>query len=209
MKLIGLTGNIATGKSEVCRILRQQGATVIDADQVARDIVAKGQPALAQIAQTFGESVLLPSGELNRKRMGDIVFNDPVKLRQLEAITHPAARAELWRRTALAFRGATSLQHIVVIEVIRLFEGGYASDCDEVWVTHCSPDQQIARLMQSRGFTESEARTRVNAQTPQADKVAKADVVIDTSVDLETTRQQVLERIKNQEPRIKTEIFQS
>lgn len=191
MKLIGLTGNIATGKSEVTRALRTHGASVIDADQVARDIVAKGQPALAQIAQTFGEAVLLPTGELNRKLLGDIVFNDKAKLRQLEAITHPAARAELWRRVALAFRNAHSLDHIVVLEVIRLFEGGYAGDCDQVWVTHCPPDMQIARLMQYRGFNEADARTRVNAQTPQADKLAKADVIIDTSGSIADTHSQV------------------
>lgn len=191
MKLIGLTGNIATGKSEVTRALRTHGASVIDADQVARDMVAKGQPALAQIVQTFGEAVLLPTGDLNRKLLGDIVFNDKAKLRQLEAITHPAARAELWRRVALAFRNAHSLDHIVVLEVIRLFEGGYAGDCDQVWVTHCPPDMQIARLIQHRGFNEADARTRVNAQTPQADKLAKADVIIDTSGSIADTHTQV------------------
>jgi dephospho-CoA kinase len=192
MKLIGLTGNIATGKSEVAKTLRELGATVIDADAVARDIVAVGQPALAQIAQTFGEDILLPDGSLNRKKLGDIVFNDKVKLKQLEDITSPAARAEIWARIALAFKHAKDLDHVVVIEVIRLFEAGYDKYCDQVWVTHCPPEIQIERLMYQRKFSENEAKARVSAQPPQADKVARATMVIDTSGTIEHTKTQVI-----------------
>lgn len=186
--LIGLTGNIATGKSEVARMLRGLGAHVIDADQLAREVVQPGQPALAEIVRAFGPQALLPSGELDRKRMAGIVFSDPAKLRQLEAITHPAVRALLWARIHDAPKDA-----IVVIEVIRLFEGGYAERCDQVWVTDCPRETQIARLVASRGMSEAEAARRVDAQPPQADKVARADAVIDTSDSLEDTHRQVVD----------------
>jgi dephospho-CoA kinase len=186
--LIGLTGNIATGKSEVARMLRELGAHVIDADQLAREVVEPGQPALAEIARVFGDEVLLPGGVLDRKKMASIVFNDPASLKQLEAITHPAVRVLLWQRLADAPTDA-----VTVIEVIRLFEGGYADQCDQVWVTDCPREVQIARLMQSRGMSEAEATQRVDAQPSQAGKVARADVVIDTSGSLDDTRRQVEE----------------
>lgn len=184
--MIGLTGNIATGKSEVARMLHELGAHVIDADQLAREVVEPGQPALAEIVRVFGEDVLLPSGALDRKKMAGIVFANQAKLKQLEAITHPAVRALLWRRIAEAPAGA-----VVVIEVIRLIEGDYADQCDQVWVTDCPRDMQIARLMQSRGLSAAQAAQRVDAQPPQADKVARADVVIDTSGSFDDTRKQV------------------
>ena len=185
-KLIGLTGNIATGKSEVARMLRELGATVIDADVLAREIVEPGTPALAEIVRVFGDGVLLPSGALDRKKLAGIVFGDKNKLKQLETITHPAVRVELNKCIDEAAQDA-----VVVIEVIRLFEGGYAERCDQVWVTDCPREMQIARLMASRAMTEAEAIQRIDAQPPQADKVARADVVIDTSRSLEETRRQV------------------
>jgi dephospho-CoA kinase len=160
----------------VAKRLRELGATVIDADQLAREVVQPGQPALNEITRIFGDEVLLPDGTLDRKKMAGIVFNDAAKLKQLEAITHPAVRALLQQRIHDA------LQHgHVVIEVIRLFEGGYDKQCDQVWVTHCSREAQIERLMHSRGMTQEEAVRRVDAQPPQAEKLARADVVIDTS----------------------------
>jgi dephospho-CoA kinase len=185
-KLIGLTGNIATGKSEVARMLRELSATVIDADVLARKVVEPGRPALAEITRVFGSDMLLPSGALDRKKLAGIVFGDKAKLKQLEAITHPAVRVELNKRIDEAPRDA-----VVVIEVIRLFEGGYAERCDQVWVTDCPRQMQIARLMTSRAMTEAEAIQRVDAQPSQADKVARADVVIDTSRSLAETKRQV------------------
>lgn len=184
--LIGLTGNIATGKSEVARMLRRLGAVVIDADQIAREIVQPGRPALAEIVCAFGADILLPNGELDRKKLARIVFSDPRKLQQLEAITHPAVRQVMGELIA-----AQPADAAVVLEVIKLFESGWACQCDEVWVTHCPKEMQIARLMRDRGLSEAEARARVAAQNPQADKLARADLVIDTSGSLEYTRQQV------------------
>lgn len=185
-KLIGLTGNIATGKSNVARVLRSLGAQVIDADAIARQVVEKGQPALAEIVRVFGPAVLTEAGELNRRALGAIVFNDPARLRQLEAITHPAVHAEMERLLA-----AMPPDTIAVIEVIKLFEAGWGEQCDQVWVTICSPEEQVRRLMYSRGLSEAEARARVDAQNSQEDKIARADVVIDTSGPLEDTEAQV------------------
>jgi dephospho-CoA kinase len=186
VKLIGLTGNIATGKSHVAKRLRELGATVIDADQLAREVVQPGQPALDEIARVFGSEVLLPDGTLDRKKMAGIVFNDASQLRKLEAITHPAVRVLLNQRME------DGLQHShVVIEVIRLFEGGYAQQCDQVWVTHCPREAQIERLMHSRGMTLEEATRRVDAQPAQADKLAQADVIIDTAGSHDQTHAQV------------------
>jgi dephospho-CoA kinase len=181
-----LTGNIATGKSHVAKRLRELGAIVIDADQLAREVVEPGKPALDEIARVFGNEVLLPDGSLDRRKMAGIVFNDAAQLRKLEAITHPAVRVLLLQR----MQDGLQRGH-VVIEVIRLFEGGYDQQCDQVWVTHCSRDDQIARLMHSRGMTETEAIRRVDAQPAQAGKLAKADVIIDTAGTHDDTNAQV------------------
>ena len=184
--LIGLTGNIATGKSTVAHALRDLGATVIDADQAARVVVAKGRPALGAIVKSFGAAILQADGELNRAALGKVVFNDAARLHQLEAIVHPAVRVEMERQLAVL-----PADSVAVIEVIKLFESGWADRCDEVWVTHCTPEEQVARLIGSRGMSEADARARVAAQNPQADKLARADVVIDTSGTHEVTRAQV------------------
>ena len=184
--LIGLTGNIATGKSTVAHALRDLGATVIDADQAARGVVAKGRPALGAIVKSFGAAILQADGELNRAALGKVVFNDAARLHQLEAIVHPAVRVEMERQLAVL-----PADSVAVIEVIKLFESGWADRCDEVWVTHCRPEEQVARLIGSRGMSEADARVRVAAQNPQADKLARADVVIDTSGTHEETQTRV------------------
>jgi dephospho-CoA kinase len=184
--LIGLTGNIATGKSGVAHALRDLGAFVIDADQVSRQVVRKGQSALDEIVRAFGAAMLRPDGELDRAALGRVVFNSPDKLKQLERIVHPAVHDEIWRQL-----NALPAAAVAVIEVIKLFESGWADECDEVWVTHCEPEEQVLRLMHSRGMSEIEARSRVEAQNPQADKLARANVVIDTSGSVEQTRAHV------------------
>lgn len=192
--LIGLTGNIATGKSSVAKALRDLGAFVIDADEISHLVVRKGQPALAEIARAFGADILLPDGELNRKHLGQVVFNDPAQLRLLESITHPAVHAEITRQL-----DALPASSVAVIEVIKLFESGWAEQCDQVWVTDCAPEEQVQRLMHSRGMSEADARARVAAQNPQTDKLSQADVVIDTSGSHEQTRElvrQAWEKIK-------------
>jgi dephospho-CoA kinase len=187
--LIGLTGNIATGKSFVANVLRGLGAHIIDADQVARDVVAPGTPTLNLIVQEFGAGVLHTdgSGALNRKVLGDIVFNDKTRLQVLETLMQPAVRAELEARL-----GAIPKNTVGVLEAIRLFEGQWHKRCVEVWVTHCPPETQIARLVAGRGMSASEARARVTAQSPQSEKIARADVILDTAYAEDDTRAQVL-----------------
>ncbi|MCX2726849.1 dephospho-CoA kinase [Thermomicrobium sp. 4228-Ro] len=183
--VIGITGNIACGKSLVVRELAACGAETVDADEVAREVTGPGSPVLAAIAQEFGAEVLRPDGSLDRRALGAIVFRDPEALRRLEAITHPAIVAEIRRRVA------ESRRPVVVIDAIKLFESSLARDCDEVWVVTCRPEQQLARLMARNGLSEEEALTRIRAQPPQEEKVARADRVIDNSGSIEETRRQV------------------
>jgi dephospho-CoA kinase len=183
--LIGLTGNIATGKSAVGRMLTELGARVIDADAIAHLVTAKGQPAWLSIGAEFGEGILRPDGEVDRPKLGALVFADPAALRRLEAIVHPA----VLERIAELLAQATA--PVVVLDAIKLMESGFADLCDAVWVVTCSPEQQLARLMHTRQMSEAEARLRIEAQPPQAEKIARADVVIDNSGRLAQTRRQV------------------
>ncbi len=184
--ILGLTGNIATGKSTVARQLQTNGAKVFDADQVARDVVAPGTPAVAQIVHEFGAQILRQDGSLDRQALGALVFQSPMLLKKLEAITHPAVRSDLRMRIL-----ATPADAICVIDVIKLFESGWSDACRQVWVTYCPPEVQLARLMRERGLSQAEAQARITAQNPQADKLARADVVIDTSESMERTRARV------------------
>ena len=183
--LIGLTGNIATGKSTVAGMLAELGAEVIDADRVAHEVMRAGSPVHTQIVAAFGPEVLGADGEIDRRRLGEIVFADPAALARLEALVHPAVIAEVGRRIA------ASSAPVVVVEAIKLIESGMAEGCDSVWVTTCQPDQQIRRLTGGRKMSRAEARRRVQAQPPQEDKIARADVVIDTDGTLAQTRAQV------------------
>jgi dephospho-CoA kinase len=185
-RLLGLTGNIATGKSTVARQLAGYGALIIDGDAVARQVVEPGQPALPQIADAFGPDVLNADGSLNRAALGRIVFNDAAQLRRLEAITHPLIRTNILARIA-----AAPPEQVVVIDAIKLIERGYADRCAQVWVTDCPEALQIERLVRGRGLSEADARARIRAQAPQADKRARADVIIDTSTSLDDTHAQV------------------
>jgi dephospho-CoA kinase len=184
--VIGLTGNIGTGKSAVLAMLRDLGADTIDADAVAHEVMWPGQPAHTGIVQAFGPDVLAADGTIDRARLGAIVFRDAAALARLEAIVHPAVFA---RMQALV---RDSRRPVVVIEAIKLLEAGYSITlCDVIWVVTSPRDQQITRLMQSRHLSQAEAELRIDAQPPQADKVRRADVVIDNSGTLDETRQQV------------------
>jgi dephospho-CoA kinase len=183
--IIGLTGNIGTGKSTVAAMLAGLGADVIDADKVAHEAMRRGTPVHAQIVNAFGPSILAADGEIDRKQLGAIVFSNPVALARLEAIVHPATIEAIGRRIA----GTDA--DVVVIEAIKLIESGLARTCDTIWVTTCRPDQQIRRIMGARDLCQAKARERVEAQPPQEEKVARADVVIDNAGSLSATREQV------------------
>jgi len=183
--VIGLTGNIATGKSTVAQMLAEWGAEAIDADKVAHEVMRAGTDVHARIVDAFGQEVVGEGGEIDRHALGQIVFSDPQALRQLEAIVHPATCEAIWARVA------ASEAEAVVIEAIKLIEAGLAERCDAVWVTICPQAVQIERLTRMRQMARAEARRRVAAQPPQAEKVARADEVIHTDVPLEETRAQV------------------
>lgn len=190
--LIGLTGNIACGKSSVVAILRELGAHTLDADQVTRRLQEPGTPVYERIVALFSPAVATaPNGPLDRRALGAIVFSDPVALAQLEAIVHPAVHDAIEEWLAEVAQHAPS-PTVAVIDAIKLLERGWKDVCDAVWVVTSTPEQQAARLIQERGLSEAEAWQRINAQPPQAEKIAQADVVIDNSGTREHTRAQVV-----------------
>jgi len=182
---IGLTGNIATGKSTVGRMLAQLGAEVIDADRIAHAVIAPDGAAYTAVVTAFGADILASDGTIDRGKLGDIVFSDAEALAQLERLVHPPVIAEVRRRIAASTAPA------IVVEAIKLLESGVAGDYDAIWVTTCPEMAQIKRLMKSRRLTRAEALRRIRAQPAQAEKLARADVVIDTSGTLDETRAQV------------------
>ncbi len=183
--IIGLTGNIATGKSVVRRMLQHLGAFGIDADGLTHLAMAKGAPAYRPIVQTFGRYVLNDEGQINRQRLGGIVFNDPEALKMLEAIIHPIVRQ------AIAALIERSPQDVIVIEAIKLMEGSLSGFCDQIWVADAPQDIRIARLIDKRQMAPKDAKRRVEVQNPQAEKTKQADVVINNGLSYEHTWEQV------------------
>lgn len=183
--LIGLTGNIATGKSEVARLLAELGAGFIDADRVAHDVMRPGGPAYGGVVDAFGPEILAADGSIDRGELGALVFRDPEALRRLEATVHPAVISEVDRRIAAA------TERVVVVEAIKLIEAGMHRAYDALWVVTAPRALQIERLVETRGLSEAEAAQRIDAQPPQAEKAALADVVLVNDGDLAGLRQQV------------------
>ncbi|PDV97392.1 dephospho-CoA kinase [Candidatus Chloroploca asiatica] len=193
--LLGLTGGVACGKSTVLTLLEELGAQTLDADQVTHRVQVPGTPVYAQILAAFGpEIVPAPGAPIDRRHLGALVFSDPARLRELEQIVHPAVRTEIRAFLDTAGTGTPppGFAHpVVVLDAIKLIESGWINECDQVWVVTCPEDQQIARLMATRGFNEAEARQRVTAQIPQANRLPYATVVIDNSGTLAELRAQV------------------
>lgn len=184
--IIGLTGNIATGKSAVLTFAAEQGALVIDADKVAHAVMDHNQEVKNGIAEAFGKTVFNPDGSVNRPALGQVVFKDAAALEKLERIVHPHVRANIHQQIE------QSPQTIVVIEAIKLLEGGLAEECNHIWVTTCSRFLQLQRLIIGRGLDEEHAFDRVLMQHPQADKVSRANVVINTQGTMVETHSQVM-----------------
>lgn len=183
--LIGLTGNIATGKSLVARMLAELGAHVIDADRVAHEVMAPNGPAHEAVVSAFGREILAPDGTIDRGKVGAIVFRDPAALQRLEAAVHPATIAEVTRRITQA------AEPVVVVEAIKLVEAGMHRGYHALWVVTAPRSLQIARLVATRGLTEEAAALRVDAQPPQQQKVAVADLVFANDGDLDELREKV------------------
>lgn len=187
--IIGLTGVIASGKSSVAKYLQQLGATVIDADQVARQVVNPGTPALREIEASFGSGVLHRDGTLNRKELGTLVFANPDARKQLEEITHPHIEAAI-NRLMKEFK-ENCPEAILVLEIPLLIEVGWQHKVDQVWLVIASEDVQLKRLMERDNLTLLQAQQRIASQMPLREKKKYADIIIDNSGTPETTRRQV------------------
>jgi dephospho-CoA kinase len=180
VRLVGLTGGIATGKSTFAAALRALGAPVLDADQLARQVVAPGTPALAEIARAFGPGVLGPDGALDRKAMAALVFADPAQRRRLEAITHPAIREAMAAETA---RLEAAGHDLCFYDAPLLYEVGLDRAMALTVVVFAPPEAQVARLVRRDGLSREAALARLAAQLPVAEKAARADAVVDNADD--------------------------
>lgn len=183
--VIGLTGNIATGKSVVRKMLEHLGAYGIDADALAHRAVAKGGPGFAVVVQTFGEWILDDEDHIDRAKLAKVVFRDPAALRRLEAVVHPLVSQAI----DILIRRAK--QDVIVIEAIKLIESGLGTGCDAIWVVDASEEMQISRLRDKRGMDEATARFRTEAQAPQELKLRSANVVIKNNGSFDETWDQV------------------
>ena len=181
MILVGLTGGVATGKSTVAKMFRRCGAVVIDADQLARDVVQPGKPAWRDIVQTFGTGILNPDRTINRPALGSLIFSFPRKRRQLERIIHPRVAREQQRLTRQAARIDPSA--VVLYDVPLLFEAGIDTRVDKIVVVTADRDTQIARLNTRNGLSRSEALRRIRSQMPMNRKRRLADFVLDGTKD--------------------------
>jgi len=183
--VVGVTGNIATGKSTVTAMLAELGATVIDSDLVYRELVGPGRSLVGELAARFGEDIVAADGSLNRPALGKIVFSDSQALADLDRIAHPAVIAEVDRRIAGIKSG------VVVLDAVKLIESGHAERCDAVWLVVADPDVQVTRLMKRNRLPELEARRRVASQPPLETKLARSDLVIDNSGSRDELREHV------------------
>jgi len=183
--VIGLTGNIATGKSVVRKMLEHLGAYGIDADALGHRAIAKDAPGYQAVVDSFGKWILAPDGQIDRAKLARVVFLDPEALAQLEAIVHPLVR----QAVDILIRRAR--QKVIVIEAIKLLEGPLRQACDTIWVTYTQKEIQIGRLTQKRGMGSAVAHQRVNAQSAQLDKVVAANTVIHNEGSFENTWEQV------------------
>ena len=192
MRIIGLTGGIASGKSTVSRMLRQLGAHILDADVIAKEIVKSGQPALEEIREAFGQEIILPDGELNRKKLGLIVFGNPAKLAILNEITHPRVKEKITAGLEELKSVAFTDKVVAVVDAPLLIEAGLTDMVEEVWVVAVNEEIQVERLVARDGITIEEAHKRLASQMTLKDKLAYADKVIDNNGPVEETSSQVL-----------------
>lgn len=188
MRVFGLTGGIASGKSTVARMFEEEGIPVVDADQIAKKVTAPGRPAHAQIVRLFGPEILLPGGEIDRRKLRDIIFADPAKRAALEAVTHPRiARGIAQALARLASRG----HPLALVEAALIHEKGPPTLCEAVIAVRCERNQQVERLLARDGIAREQATQRIEAQMDPEEKARASDYVIDNSGSLEETRRRV------------------
>ena len=189
MKIIGLTGGIACGKSTVSKALRALGACIIDADALAHELSQPNQALFNAYVQRFGMAIVTPGGTLDRAAIARLIFTDPTMRAEVEQISHPLIRRAVEERLRMAEK---EQKRAAVLDVPLLFEAGWDALADEVWVVALPPEEQLMRLLaRDRTMSAGEARARIDAQMPLAEKCARADVVIDNSGTKEETRDYV------------------
>jgi dephospho-CoA kinase len=188
MRVFGLTGGIGSGKSTVARMFREEGFAVLDADLLAREVIAPGTPAYGEIVRKYGKKILLPDGRIDRKALGETVFSDPAKRADLEAITHPAIayaiREGLDRLRSEGFTAA-------IVEAALIHEAGRRGFFEGVIAVRCDPDSQLRRITERDGLSADQARRRIRSQMDAEEKARASDYVVDNSGSLEETRAQV------------------
>ena len=188
MLTIGLTGGIGSGKSVVADLLREQGATIIDADRLGHEAYTPNSEAWRQVVAAFGEGVLTAEGEIDRRKLGTIVFADPAELERLNGIMHPLMAGMVEeRKSQLSQEGVA----VAVVEAAVLFEAGWETLVDEVWTTVAPADVVIERLRQRNGLSPEEASKRINSQMPAEERIRRSDVVIENASDLDALERQV------------------
>ncbi len=188
MFVIGLTGGIGAGKSEVARTLQDLGAVLINADAIGHETYRPGTQGWREVVEAFGEQVLQPSGLIDRKRLGSIVFNDPQAMARLNAIVHPKMRQAMERRLQELEQSGTQ---VAVLEAAILIEAGWTSLVDEVWSVEAPEPVVAERLARRNGLTREEVRRRIAAQISAAERASKAQVVIENSGTVEELRAKV------------------
>jgi dephospho-CoA kinase len=186
--IVGLTGGIATGKSTVTGMLRERGIPVIDADQIAREVVEPGKPAYMAIVRHFGSDILLPDGQIDRKKLGEIVFSDEAKRQKLNAIVHPEVRRVMRQEAEAAEKNGAE---IVFMDIPLLYESKLQYMVEKIAVVYAPPDMQLARMMERDELDEEQAQKRLRAQFPIDQKKQEADFLIDNSHTREETERQV------------------
>jgi dephospho-CoA kinase len=190
--VIGLTGGIASGKSTVSNMIRKQGIRVIDADQIAREVVEIGKPAYEQIVKTFGQDILHEDKTINRERLGALIFSEENKRQELNQIVHPAVREEMLKQTE---EEKAHHAKIVVLDIPLLFESKLTYLVDKTIVVYVDEETQLKRLMKRNSYSEEEAKMRIGSQLPLIEKVKLADEIIHNQGSIEETSAQVHELI--------------
>lgn len=190
MRIIGLTGGIACGKSTISLTLRELGAAIVDGDVLSRELTAPDGIALPPIRRRFGDCVFLPDGSLNRRALGSIVFADDAARETLDDIMQPLLYELILRNIEKARNDGKT---VCVLDMPLLYEKGIDTLCDTVWCASLPVETQIQRLMERDGFTREEALQRLDSQLPTAEKAARADVVIDTSGPIQYTKDRILD----------------
>lgn len=198
MKIIGLTGNIASGKTEIAKIFKELGAKIIDADMIAREVVEHGEPAWQEIVDEFGSDILNSDRSINRKKLGQIIFNDDTRRKRLNRITHPRIMAKIKEKIDHLKKENVNL---VIIEAALIVErGGLLNVIDELIVVSADAETQIERIMTRDGLQRDEALSRIESQMPTSEKTKHAAYIIDNSGSLGETRKQVQEIWKKLNP---------